>query len=205
MANQANNFTIEGRAGAVIKDIQRSWMWEVSIPQITNILSDPSIAQLGTGGFQEELTCRAKSVAIPARGLEIIESNFGAFKQFFPGKFTMDQEVAIVFEESENGNLHSIMTEWQQKIFNIKSGHSQMAGGKRGPAGTSYVLPNMYLTLKNYAGVAREKMIIYRNVWPKQVSNADMSYANNESQTFTVTFQYDLWFLGKANDTWIEM
>jgi hypothetical protein len=200
-----NNFTIEGRAGSVIKDIQRSWMWEVSFPEISNILSDSKIAQMGTGGFQEELTCRARSVSIPARGLEMIESNFGAFKQFFPGKFTMDQEVSINFEESESGNLHSIMYEWQQKIFNIKSGHSQMAGGKRGLAGTSYVLPNMYLTLKNYAGVLREKMIIYKNVMPKNVGNAEMSYSNNESQTFSVTFQYDLWFLGKANDKWIEM
>jgi hypothetical protein len=200
-----NNFTIEGRAGSVIKDIQRSWQFEISFPEISNILSDSKIAQLGTGGFQEELTCRARSVTIPARGLEMIESNFGAFKQFFPGKYTMDQTVSINFEESDNGNLHSIMTEWQNKIFNLKSGHSQMAGGKRGLAGTSYVLPNMYLTLKNYAGVSREKMIIFKNVMPQNIGSVEMSYSTNDSQVFSVTFQFDLWFLGKANDTWIEL
>ena len=196
----AQNFTIEGRAGSVIKDIQRSWMWEVTFPEIGNILNDPKIASLGTGGFQEELTVRAKSISIPARGFEMIESNFGAFKQFFPGKFSMDQTVSINFEESENGNLHKIMTEWQQRIFDIKSGHSQMAGGKRGIAGTSYILPNMYLTLKNYAGEARDKLIIYKNVLPQQVGAVEMSYDSNSSQIFAVTFQFDLWFLGKVGD-----
>jgi hypothetical protein len=201
----ASNFTIEGRAGSVIKDIQRTWMWEVSFPEIGNILKDTSIAKLGTGGFGEELTVRAKSVAIPSRGVNMIESNFGAFKQWFPGKPTLDYTVTINFEESENGNLHSIMTEWQQMIFNLKSGHSKMVGGKRGVAGTSYVMPNMYLTLKNYAGELREKMIIFKNVMPQMVGAVELSYDNDASTIFSVTFQFDLWFLGKANDTWIEL
>ena len=201
----AKNFTIEGRAASVIKDIQRDWMWEVSFPEISNILNDTSIASMGTGGFQEELTVRARSVAIPARGVNMIESNFGGMKQWFPGKPTLDYTVTINFTESENGNLHSIMTEWNQKIFNLKSGHSQMGGGKRGIAGTSYVLPNMYLTLKNYAGVPRDKMIIFKNVMPQNVGAVELSYDSDAMISFGVTFQFDLWFLGKANDTWIEL
>jgi hypothetical protein len=199
------NFTIEGRAGSIIKDIQRDWMWEVSIPEISNILSDTAIAKLGSGGFQEELTCRAKSIAVPSRGVNMIESNFGGMKQWFPGKPTLDYTVTINFVESENGNIHSILTEWNQKIFNLKSGHSQMAGGKRGPAGTSYVVPNMYLTMKNYAGEAREKMIIFKNVMLQNVGAAELSYDSDATINFSATFQFDLWFLGKANDTWIEL
>lgn len=200
----ASNFSIEGRAGSVIKDIQRSWMWEVSFPGLASVVSLPASLDLGSGGLDEELTVRAKSITIPARGIEMIPSNFGAFVQQFPGKHSIDQTVSINFEESENGNLHLIMTEWINTVFNIKSGHSKKAGGKRGILGTSYVLPNMVLTLKNYAGESRDKQIIYKNVVPQSVGSVEMSYDSNSSQIFAVTFQYDLWFLGKITDVSFE-
>lgn len=199
------NFTIEGRAASIIKDAQRDWMWEVSFPEIGNILKDTTIAKLGTGGFTEELTVRARTVSIPSRGVSMIESNFGGMKQFFPGKPTLEHTVSIDFTESENGNIHSIMTEWSQMIFNLKSGHSKMAGGKRGALGTSYVLPNMYITLKNYAGELREKMIIFKNVMVENVGAVALSYDSDALISFPVTFRFDLWYLGKANDNWIEL
>ena len=193
----AQNFTIEGRAGAVIKDIQRSWMWEVTFPSLTSIV--PSVdGNSYEGGIENELTIRAKSVSIPARGIEMIPSNFGAFVQQFPGKHTIDQTVSMNFEESENGNLHALLNGWQEKIFSIKSGHSQLPGGKRGIGGTSYVLPRMFLTLKDYAGNPRPKMIMYQNVLPQQVGAVEMSYDSNSSMIFNVTFQFDNWYLVKS-------
>lgn len=199
------NFSIEGRAGAIIQDIQRTWLWEVSFPNI-GLIVPPSVALLGSGGLEEELTVRAKSCSIPARGFDVITSNFGGMKQFFPGKYTQDNTVSMSFEDSENGNFHSIMTEWNQQIFNIKSGHSKRIGGKRGTPATSYILPNMILTLKNYAGQKREKTIIFKNVFPQAVSPVELSYDNDASTIFSCTFQFDLWFLGQVGkDDGIEL
>ena len=73
----ANNFHIESRLRNE-KDIVRTFDWEILIPDIGSVTT--SIKDM------EDLVVRARSVNLPSRGNETIESYFQGMKQKFLGQ-----------------------------------------------------------------------------------------------------------------------
>lgn len=192
------NFTIEGRAGAVIKDIQRDWAWLLTIPLANTAMVTNAGLEL-QGGIDNEVTIRARSVSMPSRGVETIPSEWMGQKQFFPGKMTLGNTVAIQFEESENQNVAKMLYAWQNYIMDITKGHSN-ALGKRATANTSYVT-DMHISLLSYAGTPSDTVVYFKNVFPTNVADVPLSYGGTASVKFDVTFQFDFWYLMKIGDS----
>ena len=195
----STNYTIQGRAAAVIKDVQRDWMWQLTIPGISNMAG-----MAGIEGLEDEITIRARTCSLPARGVEVIESNWMSQKQFFPGKPTFGNTVSVSFEESENLNVSRFLFNWQQHIMDITSGHSN-ALAKRPGGATSYVT-DMYLNLVSYSGQlskdnpdASRKYFLFKNVFPTNVGDVSLDYSANGQIKYDVTFQFDWWYLVDAD------
>lgn len=191
----ANNFTIEGRAASVMKDIQRGFAWEISFPNLGNLIDAVKYNINIDNGLQEEFTVRARSVQIPERGVEIMESHFGPLKQLFPGKPTFTNNFSVVLEESENQAVIKMLYAWQQSIFDITKGYSNKLGKRPGNTPAGYVT-DAILQLKKYNGEFEDKLILFKNCFVQNVGSVDLSYdGGNESVKYTAQFGFDWHYL----------
>lgn len=188
---------IEGRNIKNFGDIQRSFMFEVEVMNFTNKQVPGYDAALGTNWKTEDVTLRARNCVIPQRGHEAIESNFGAMKQFFPGKPTFSNTTTIQFEETESQGIGIWLYNWHQLIFDVTKGHS-MSGKKRGGAPnskTAYV-DMIRVTPVRYNGEVFENSIYFYNAWLQNVDDVSLGYDTNEAVKYNATFQFDFWLLG---------
>lgn len=188
---------IEGRQIKNFADIQKNFMYEIVFEKGWSLIN---------GKNQEDLTLRARSFSIPERGNEPIESNFGAMKQFFPGKPTFGNTTQITFEETESQFVQNFLFAWQQKIFNIHEGHSNHSrkrgdgGGLVGAGVTEGICDLITIKAYRYNGEELENKYFLVNAWLQNVDTVSIDYSNNESIKFNATFQYDYWTYGKQYD-----
>lgn len=191
------NFSTEGREAAIIKDVQRSFMWQVSMPTI-GYLIDPSLAP----DIVEELRVRARTVSIPSRGIETLTTEFMGMKQLYAGKPSMTQTVAITFMESENLNMFAILNNLLQNTFSYKTGHSTLVGPKRS-ALTSYA-QDIHINLLKYDGTAAsDKTMVLKNAFLTNVEDISLSYASNEVVQIGTTWSFDLMYFKKDDEQMI--
>ena len=181
------NFSVEGRLGA-IADIQRNFMFEMTIPDISK-MTDGKIDQ-------ENLVIRTKTCSIPGRGNEEIESVFMGMRQWFPGRPTIPNKLTISVDESEDQIISSALYAWRQRIFDIDptsgtAGYSQ-ALNKRAMSTTAI------LRMYKYNGVKMPNDIVFTNLWPSECPDVELAMTGNEKVTYQVTFTYDYWLLKKS-------
>jgi hypothetical protein len=179
------NLTIEGRA-KTLPDIQRNWMWELLIPAISDVTQ-------GVMGDVEDLVIRARTVVIPSRGNEPIESQFIGMKQFFPGKPTFGNTFEVTIEETEDQIVHKALTAWQNLIFNISP--TLITGGQSLRPLKRDVAKDVYLLMYKYNGTEMENKIRFYNCFVQNVGDVSMAYNANEAVQFSTTFQFDFWEL----------
>lgn len=178
------NFTIEGRAKA-IDDIQRTWKFELSIPNISEIVE---------GVTDEGLTIRTRTANIPGRTNEPIESVFMGTKQQFPGKETFTHTLEVQYEESEDQYIAKALYAWKEKIFTVDP-ENDNAGGAQGLAKRNGLATDMFLKMYRYNNDPLEKMVRLFNAWPAVVPEVALDYNDNASVKYQVTFEYDFWTL----------
>jgi hypothetical protein len=177
------NLTLEGRI-KTFKDIQRTWLWELVIPDISNV----------TGGVMsnvEDLIVRCRSAVIPARGNEGIQSSFMGMTQWFPSKPTFTQTFDVTIEETEDQIVHKALTAWQDIIFNTDptapNGGSSTRPVKRDMA------KDIYLIMYKYNQDVMEKKIRFYNAYPENVGDVSLDYTDNSSVKFSTSFRFDFW------------
>ena len=192
MAVSNKNFTIEGRL-ATIDDLQRNFMFEVIIPNISSII--PKSDDIVSNDLMESLTIRTKTCVIPARGNEEMDSYFMGMKQYFPGRPTFTNKLGVQIDETEDQLIMQLLTAWRNKIFDTRpdsatAGYSQ-AANKR--AMSTSILLRQY----RFNGEKLKSDIEFVNAWPQEVGDVDLAMAGNEKVTFNVTFTYDFWRLKK--------
>lgn len=181
------NFTIEGRM-KTMKDVQRTWMWELIIPAAD--------LGLGVGVSNEDLIIRCRSAVIPGRGNDPITSNFVGMQQFFFGKPTFGGNTfAVTLEETQDQKVTNFLYAWQQKIFDIEL-NSNTAGQSQVPNKRD-AAKDIFLDCYAYDGGNLEKKFKFVNAWPTTVDPVTMDYTGNDSVKFSVTFQFDFWSLVK--------
>lgn len=191
----AQGMYIEGRKIRNFADIQKNYQYEVTFINAGSII----------GAGSEDITLRARSFSIPQRGHEAIESNFGAMKQFFPGKPTFSNTTEIMFEETHSQFVQKFLYTWQQKIFDINSGHTNYAK-KRGSEGTGTVATTGITggicdTIKIVAydnlGNELDNKYWFVNAWLQNVNEVPIDYSQaGDSVKFTATFQFDFFEFG---------
>ena len=179
------NLTIEGRA-KTLPDIQRNFMWEIFIPDISDVTN-------GVMGDVEDLVIRARTATIPGRGNEVITSEFVGMKQFFPGKPTFTNTFDVTVEETEDQIVKKALTEWQNQIFSVSPGSAR--GGQSQRPLKRDVAKDVYLLMYKYNGDEIEKRIRFYNCFVQNVGDMSMAYSGNEAVIYPVTFQYDFWEL----------
>lgn len=194
------NFTADGRESKIVGDIQRTWQFQVTFPNIGNII-DKALAP----DLVEELTVRARSVSIPQRGLDVIKTEWFGLSQNWPSKPSMNQTVTIQFLESENMNMIKIMNDWQQKIFSYKSGHSRLAGKRPANQIGSYV-QDLQISLLNYKGeAASDKIILCKNAFPTSVEDIALAYSDSSAMMINVTFTFDIMHICTVGENLIDL
>jgi len=183
------NFHIDNRM-ANLPDPQKTYCWELKIPNLNGIVT--SIKDT------EDLTVRCRSVSIPSRGNETIESTFFGWKQKFASKPTFGQTLSAVFEEFEDQLMSKALYEWNNKIFDTDK-NSPSAGGskatrKRNVAGLGYAT-DIYLYLYAFNKTKLEKSFRLYNAFPQDISDVSLDYGGSDSIKYNVTFSYDYWNL----------
>ncbi len=175
----AFNFHILNRADNN-PDVQRDWMWELSIPDIATIVPEVST---------EGLVTRIRTALIPGATIEEITSSFMGTKQYFPGKKTPTSDMSCEFEETQEHYVYSAFQSWMTLIqnwdnFTDNSGASLMASKANG-----YGL-DLFLNLYTYDGQL-SRQIHFINTWPKGLSAPTLSYEGNAQVKYTVDFKFD--------------
>ncbi len=166
-------------------DILRTYNWEIVIPDIKSI-SDaiPDV---------EDLTLRARSVSLPSRGNEKIESNFGAMKQFFPGKPTFSHTTTIVFEEFEDQMISKVFFDWANLLLDTRP--SSPTGGVSQVEKKRDATKDMLIRLFDVNGEVVERTWKLFNCFPENQDEISLDYTDNNSIKIPVTFSYDFWEL----------
>jgi hypothetical protein len=188
------NFTVEGRL-STIDDLQRNFMFEVTIPNIAQMVGVAS--GITPAGLMEGMTIRTKTCSIPGRGNDEIESFFMGMKQFFPGRPTFSNKLALQIDETEDQYVLTALTAWRNRIFDIRqtsdhSGYSHAANKRQ--LSTTIVLRQY-----KYDGTKLPNDIEFINAWPQEVGDVELAMAGNEKVTFNASFTYDFWRLVGRN------
>jgi len=173
-------FSIESRSKN-IPDIFRSFKWELSIPEISIVA--PSFVN------EEGFTIRARSVSIPQRGVEVIESNFMGMKQIFPGRNNFANTVTVTLEETEDMLVTKGLYEWQQRIFNIDPDSDNNGGSE--VERKRELTTDIFLKAYKYNNDQTDRMFRLFNAFPQDVAEVALDYTGNEAVQYSVTFYYD--------------
>jgi len=181
------NFTIEGRRRASA-DIQRDWMWEIFFPKLPNILSVNVGPQIS-----EELTLQCRSISIPGRTIENLETYFLGQKQMFPGRQTFSNVLETTFEETENQHIFNFFTAWMETIHNIDAFSTFGTAGIGAYLTKKDIVVPMYLRMYKYDGSLLSHKIQFINVYPSIISDVALDYNSNAAVKFSVSFTYDIW------------
>ena len=187
---------IEGRKIKGFADIQRNFDYEISFTNAHTIVG---------WSDAEDLTLRARSFSVPSRGNEQIDSNFGAMKQFFPGKPTFENTTTIVFEETESQKVQKFLHAWQQKIFNVNEGHAnhnrKRGDDGQGIGGGTGICDMITVKAFRFNGDELDNKYYFINAWLQNVDSVNIDYSQNESIKFSATFQFDFWTYGTKAPT----
>lgn len=176
------NLTLEGRLKQ-LPDVQRSWMWELYIPNVNTIPN--------AGLTEEDITIRTRTASLPERGNETIESNFMGFKQFFPGKATFGNSMSTTIEETEDQKVSKFLYAWRQYILDVNP--NSITAGASGALTKRQATRNMYILQYKYSGTVMEKKIQLFNAWPQAVAAVTLDMNGTEQIKFDVTWQFDYW------------
>lgn len=187
---------IEGRKIRNFADIQRNYNYEI-------IFRNAAVLVPGWG--EEDVTLRARSFTIPQRGNEAIESNYGAMKQFFPGKPTFTYTTDVTFEETESQGVARFLHAWQQKIFNINDGHanySRKRGSNGGTIATDGICDVVIIKAYKQDGTEEDNKYFFVNAWLQNVADVNIDFNQaGDSIKFVATLQFDFWDYGTTDPT----
>jgi hypothetical protein len=185
------NFTIEGRKFPSMPDPQRSWMWELFIPNIQILPIIPKI------NFDEDdFIVRCRSTSIPSGGFEHYEANYLGFKKLIPVKKKITNVITTEIEEFEDQKVLKFVYGWMNIIIdqNPKSlfvGHMQPTVIAR-----NIYTRNIVLNMYKFSGDKLSRSIIFHNAWPLNMGDVTLNYADSGTVKYSVEWAFDNWTLG---------
>lgn len=184
---------IEGRKIRNFADVQHNYLYEITFKNAGALI----------GWGEEDITLRARSFTIPSRGNEVIESNFGAMKQYFPGKPVFTGTTDVTFEETQSQGVARFIHAWQQKIFNLYDGHanySRKRGNSGGNIATDGICDLVVIKAFRVDNTEEENKYYFVNAWLQNVNDVNVDYSQaSDGVKFTITLQYDFWTYGKED------
>jgi len=186
---------IEGRKIKNYADIQKNYQFEVKFSNAHSLID---------GWSDEDVTLRARSFSLPQQGFEAIESNFGAMKQFFPGKPTFSNTTEIIFEETHSQGVQRFLNAWKKKIFDVTAGHGNYER-KRGSNGSNTIGVGIQdgicdlitITAFDNRDNPLDNKYFFYNAWLQNVNEVSLDYSQaGDAVKFNATFQFDFFDFG---------
>jgi hypothetical protein len=178
-----NSFTIEGRN--ISHDIQRSFLWQLWIPVLPILPSSLFNKQLSSDDF----TVACKTVSIPSREIEVVETYFYGQKQLFPVNQVCENKLDITVEEREDQLVYTTFSNWMLAICNndpssINATLSSLLTKKQ------YAV-DVWLKFYKYSGSNMEYAIRLKNCFPISMSNVALDYNSNNAIQYNITLSFD--------------
>jgi len=151
----------------------KSFLWEV-------LFTNP----IG-GGDADALDTRCRSTSIPGRGSSPINIPYmGTPGIVVPGKATLSHSWVVTFlENTEDRKTFDALYNWNEAIVGMRTGVG-------GPDPT--IKSDIYLRCLDQAGDAWLSIKLF-GCFPSEVGEVSMSYEDNSTLIFSVTFSYDRW------------
>lgn len=197
-----NNFTIDGTRLSSFKDVQKTYLWNIFIPNI-QLLSTSNVLPVPKDLIDEEdILLRARSVTIPGGGFESVETNFMGFKQYFPIKLKQTNTITTELEEFEDQKVSKLLYNWKNKIINQNplspfAGNSSLLTPMKKAPIVGYSR-NIQLRCYGTDGHELEQKIVCYNAYPADVQDVSLSYHSSDSVKYNVTWQFDYWVIAES-------
>lgn len=151
----------------------RTYLWDVIIPDV-----------IGTGTDTETLMLRCQSAALPARGVGDIEVKYkqtGGIR--FPGRLNYSHDWQCTFIEGEDRQVFDAFYAWAQKIVHDSEGVG---------IGDTAIKSDIILSLVNSKGEEYSNIKLV-GCYVKNVGEVSLSYNEDGTVIFPVTFSFDYW------------
>lgn len=178
-----SSFHIDKRLNR-LPDVQRTYNWELMVPRINEVcdtITDP-----------EDFIIRTRSVTLPSRGNEPIESFFLGMKQVFSGRPIFTNIITVLMEEFEDQAVLQALYEWQENVFSVDVNGTTGGASKKAQKRNGYAT-DMYINTYKQDHSALPKTIKCVNCWPSQVDEVSLDFQAQESVKYSVSFSFDYW------------
>ena len=183
-----SSFHIDKRLNR-LPDVQRTYLWELMVPridQVTDTITDP-----------EDFIIRSRSVSLPSRGNEPIESFFLGMKQMFSGRPIFTNIINVMLEEFEDQAVLQAIYEWQENVFSVDVNNGQAGASKKAQKRDGYAT-DMYINMFAQDKTQLGKTIKCVNCWPSQVDEVPLDFQAQDSVKYNVSFSFDYFVLEDA-------
>ena len=164
-------------------DIQRSYLWELIIPDIGSVSDSVKDA--------DELVTRVRTTNLPGRGVEVIQSDFMGMRQMFPGRVNFSHTLQVTFEELENQIVSTVLYEWSNKIFDIR--HGSPTGGVAQVSRKRDIAKDIIIRQVAYDGSYLKNAYKLVNCFIQNYDEVSLDYTQNDKIMIPVSFSFDYW------------
>ncbi len=173
-------FHIENVA-PMYKDIQRDFMFEFIIPEITRIV--PFV-------LPEGLQTRVRSVNVPGSSITEIKSEYMGTAEYHAGKREPVTDITVNFEETGNTTIHSVFTAWAEQIVSLDP-NSANAGVSAFNVKRGGYAVDAFINTFDYDGVTLLQTFRCINLWPKSVPDVSLQYSGSGAVAYDIGFKCD--------------
>lgn len=143
----------------------------------------------------DDFMLRAKTMTLPQKDFNTLETHYMGSKLVYPGKATVAGEFTIQFDEFQDLVISTGLHRWSNLLFsqgfaNDIDVSGRITGGASSNYAKDYTATVEILlydsTLKNLLPI---KWVLYR-VFPKTISSSDLSQEGDSKVTRSATFSY---------------
>lgn len=188
MAEGQNNMSVFTSSIVNLPDLAKQYLFQVRfLYEKGSVLS--SILD------SDDFMLRAKTMTIPQKDFNTIETHYMGSKLVYPGKATVAGEFSVQFDEFQDLKISTALHRWSNLLFsqgfkNDIDVTGRITGGASSNYAKDYTASVEILlydsTLKNLLPV---KWVLYR-VFPKTISSSELSQEGDAKVTRSATFSY---------------
>lgn len=151
------------------------------------------------GTVSDYLMLRARSIGLPQKKTEKINTQYMGGKRNYPGRTWVDGDVTIKFDEFQDQALSKIFYEWQNIIYNHsfpnmnKANESVAAGGAIGDFIDLYTATiDIYMYDSALYNSLRYRWRLY-DCFPTDNGQVELNAEGTDKVAPSITFNYNTW------------
>ena len=155
------------------------------------------------------LMLRARSISLPQKKTETINTQYMGSKRNYPGRTYVDGQVSIKFDEFQDLGLENIFYQWQNMIFNhsfpnMQNANNNMMAG--GAIGDFLALYTASIDIVIYDSALRSRLPYSWRLYdcfPIDNGTVELNAEGGEKVAPTITFNYNTWEMFKNEGSYL--